>query len=98
MPSIEVKIVREGPDEAQESVFPEIGEDPSKIVHVPGETPWKVAILNGGMASGQPSIGLVIPLPDGWTLVAETSLASWSAVTIAARAAFPWAFQGGPLE
>lgn len=98
MPTIGVKIVREGPHEPQEPAFPDLAQDLDNVVHVSGETPWRVAVLNGGMSSGLPSIALVIPLPDGRTVLAETSLANWSAVTVAARAAFPEAFHGGPLD
>lgn len=96
MPTIEVKIVREGPHEDQEPVFPDLAQDRENVVHV--VRTWRVAVLNGGMSSGLPSVALAIPLPDGRTVIAETSLANWTAVTIAARAAFPEAFLGGPLE
>jgi len=35
---------------------------------------FKITALKGGMTSGRPSIGLVIPLEDGSFVFAETSL------------------------
>ena len=49
------------------------GVDPEKLVHV--TSPMKITCLPGGMASGAPSVGLVLTLPDGRTVLAETSLA-----------------------
>lgn len=49
------------------------GTPPDKIVHV--TDPITVAGLTGGMTSGKPSVALLVPLPDGRTVVAETSLA-----------------------
>jgi hypothetical protein len=48
------------------------GVDPDSVVHV--TTPLTVAPLAGGMASGSPSVMITCVLPDGRTLVAETSL------------------------
>lgn len=45
--------------------------DHSKIVHT--TEPIIVGTLRAGMQSGKDSVMLVIPLPDGHTLVAETS-------------------------
>lgn len=90
MPDVNAVIVREGDDPP----WPDI--DLDKIV-LP-DASWDVAILQAGMSSGLPSVMLRIELPDGTTMLAETSLALWSAVTIMARAAFPEAFAGGPLD
>lgn len=46
---------------------------PGTTVHV--LEPFTITALAGGMQSGKPSIALLIPLPDGRTVVAETSLA-----------------------
>jgi hypothetical protein len=69
----------------------------SKMVHLP-DAVWKVALLAEGMGSGLPSVALRLTLPDGTEVIAETSLAIWSSVTIAGRAKWPVAFAGGPLD
>lgn len=48
--------------------------DPAKFIHLDGETPLKIAFLEGGMASGKPSVAIGAPLPDGGYLIVETSL------------------------
>lgn len=90
MPDLGINIIRVGDDVP----WPDLDRD--ALVHLP-DSSWQVAIMERGMNSGLPSIALRILLPDGNTLVAETSLALWSSVTIAGRAAFPEAFEGGPL-
>jgi hypothetical protein len=46
--------------------------DPEKIIHL--KTPITVGALEGGMESGKPSIAFMFDLPDGRTVIAETSL------------------------
>lgn len=88
MPDIDIKIVRHG----DPPPWPELG----NAEHLATES-WKVVILEGGMDSGLPSIGLALEVPGVGTVIAQTSLAAWSGVTIAGRGAFPEAFRGGPL-
>lgn len=57
-----------------------------KLVHV--TAPLKVGALAGGMASGAPSIAIAVPLPDGRTVVAETSLALFLSAADAFRARY----------
>jgi hypothetical protein len=66
------------------------------VVHLP-DAVWHVAALEGGMTSGKVSLALRLDLPDGTTLVAETSLAAWIAATSTLRGRFPQAFVGTPL-
>ena len=45
-----------------------------KMIHLGNEAPPIVAyVLDGGMSSGKPSVMLRIDLPDGRTVLAETS-------------------------
>jgi len=62
------------------------------------ETPWDLVIAETGMNSGAPSIGLRMDLPQGYTLIAQTSLGAWLMATAAFRGAFPEAFAGTPFE
>lgn len=64
------------------------GIDRAKIVHV--TEPIKVAALKGGMQSGKPSVAFLIPLPDGKTLVAETSMELFHAAARGFAARFGW--------
>lgn len=48
--------------------------DKEKVVHLGnGTPPIQVGVLDAGMTSGRPSIGIRVDLPDGTTVVAETS-------------------------
>lgn len=75
------------------SVFPDgegIGErwEPIKgkeVIELHG--PTAVAALAGGMASGKPSVGLLLPLPDGRYALAQTSLALFLAAADVLKAA-----------
>jgi hypothetical protein len=95
MPSIDTVIVRKG----DAPPWSDVGSDRfGPVFHPDPEQSWKVAVLEEGMGSGLPSVALRFDLPDGTTMIAETSLAIWSSVTIMARGAFPEAFAGGPLD
>jgi hypothetical protein len=91
MPDISLSIVRAGSPPPWEDIatgglpFTDLGES------------WKVAVLERGMRSGDPSVALRLDLPDGRILIAQTSVAAWIAATAAMRGAFPEAFAGGPL-
>lgn len=91
MPAVNIKVAHDD----DEVAWPEINVE--NIVDVPDEAMWNVAIMEHGMGSGLPSVALNVRLPDGTEVVAQTSVAIWSSVTIAARGAFPEAFVGGPL-
>lgn len=88
MPVIDVSIIRDG----DPPPFPDI-QDP---IHLPDQ-PWRLAVIERGMSSGAPSLVIVIDLPDGKTVIAETSVAVWIAATAGMRGAFPEAFAGGPF-
>jgi ribose 1,5-bisphosphokinase PhnN len=90
MPAASIAIVEQG----DPPVWPDV--DRAKLEHVTG--PLAFAVLAEGMSSGLPSVAIRVDLEDGRTVVAETSLALLAGVVIAARARFPVAFAGGPLE
>jgi hypothetical protein len=89
MPSADIKILRKddpGP------AFPGRG-DPA----VPAQEHWEVAIIEDGMLSGKGSVGIGFFLGDGTYVMAQTSLAVFANIVVAARAAFPDQFADGPL-
>ena len=48
---------------------------------------WTLIRLRGGMTSGRSSLMLRIELPDGKTLLAQTSLGAWQMATAALKGA-----------
>lgn len=59
-----------------DGAFPELaGRD--DVIVVDNDSSWTVARLSAGMQSGAPSIVLRLELPDGRTVLAETSQALW---------------------
>lgn len=54
-----------------------------------GSPPIEMAVLEGGMVSGRPSVAFRFDLPDGRVLVAETSVANFLAVAAAVRGRYP---------
>jgi hypothetical protein len=70
MPAIVLKL--------EEPAWPELADKP--IVHLGNDAPAiQVAYLEGGMASGKPSVALRLDLPDGTIVVAETSFELFAA-------------------
>ena len=90
MPDANIKIVRYGDP-------PPFPADSDADLFVATDS-WKVAILEGGMSSGLPSVGLQLDVPGVGRVMAQTSLAMVTAIVLAGRGAFPEAFVGGPLE
>lgn len=95
MPSIDISIVK------RDSAPP--WDDVTGPIQIPPDEPWRIAIIEGGMQSGQASIALRLEVPDAdglgsSTVIAETSLSALIGVLAAARGAFPDAFVGGPFE
>lgn len=88
---------------ADEPAWPDLQDLSGELLHLGGETVWRLTALDDGMSSGAPSVALRFDLDphaaDGATvIVAETSLAAWIAATCALRGRFPDAFAGTPLE
>jgi hypothetical protein len=53
-----------------------------------------VAVLDGGMKSGRPSVAIRLDLPDGRTVVAETSARLFCVAARAIMAKHPELFEG----
>ena len=49
--------------------------------------PLDVTLLESGMASGSPSVGIAFELPDGRLVILQTSLALWEGASAAFRGA-----------
>lgn len=65
-----------------------------QFIHLGSDAPpMQVAVLDGGMASGQPSVGIRLDLPDGQTIVAETSARLFVCAARAIEAKFPDLFK-----
>lgn len=75
----------------EEPAWPELGQHPEKIIHV--TSGMAISGLAGGMGSGKPSVALRIDLPDGRSVIAETSLALLVMATRALVAKF-----GDPID
>lgn len=92
MPTMRVQILRR-----DDAVPWNVASDASLLLPDP-ETPWELVIAETGTNSGAPSIALRMDLPEGHTLIAQTSLGAWLMATAAFRGAFPEAFVGTPFE
>jgi hypothetical protein len=64
------------------------GVNPATVIHV--RDPFTIAVLPAGMGSGKESVSIIIPLPDGDTVVAETSLQLFQAAAKAFAAKYGW--------
>lgn len=76
-----------------DNAWPDIRD--KEIIHLAnGSPPISVAVLNGGLASGRPSIAIRIDLPDGRTVVAETTARLFCGAARAIMAKYPDLFVG----
>ncbi len=64
------------------------GTDPADVIHVQEQI--TIACLPGGMGSGKESVSILITLPDGRTVLAETSLQLFQATARAFAARYGW--------
>ena len=69
MPSIDVRYLKVG----EPPPFPDV--DP--VVH-DNQGDWTAVVIESGMESGQPSVALMVPTPQG-TVILETSLLAFQA-------------------
>lgn len=70
-----------------EGAFADLAGKEDKVIHLTG--PFVVAALEGGMkGSGAPSVAIRIDLPDGRTVIQETSLKLWYTATRALKGKF----------
>lgn len=77
-----------------EPVWPEL--EPAEIIHLANDAPAiQVAVLEGGMKSGLPSLALRLDLPDGKIVIAETSARLFCTAARAILARFPNLFEDG---
>ena len=60
------------------------------VIHIAGESPpLQVAVLDGGLVSGRPSVAIRADLPDGRTVVVETSARLFVTAAQAIHARYP---------
>lgn len=79
-----------------DGAFADLSKEPEKAVFVPADSPIHVALLDGGMMSGRPSVAIRLDLPDGKSVVAQTSARLFVAAARAIMARHPDLFQDGP--
>lgn len=88
MPSMTIKLP------GSEPVWPEL--QPAEIIHLANDAPAiQVAVLDGGMRSGLPSLALRLDLPDGKIVIAETSARLFCTAARAILARYPHLFEDG---
>lgn len=73
-----------------DNAWPDLRDKP--IIHV--KEAMSAAVLEGGMVSGLPSVALRIELPNGETVVAETSARLFCTAAKAIMAKYPKLFEG----
>ena len=61
-------------------------DDPRLIQAMGNDTSWQMTLLEGGMQSGDYSVGIRLDLPDGRVVVAETSWALLKTAHLALKA------------
>lgn len=75
-----------------DNAWPDLG-DGRKLHHI--KSGMAVALLDGGMSSGKPSVAIRIDLPDGSAVVAETSARLFCSAAKAFMAKHPDLFYDG---
>jgi hypothetical protein len=69
-----------------DGAFADLADKPQEqILKLPDGWPIQIATLDGGMASGNPSVMIRIDLPDGKVVLAETSVKLWQMCAAAMR-------------
>ncbi len=83
---IEMTVILEG-----DNAWPDLRDKP--LIHLANNAPpIQVAVLDAGMTSGHPSVAIRIDLPDGQTVMAETSARLFVSAGRAIEAKFPGLF------
>lgn len=85
-----MKIIMDG-----DGCWPDLKLGGRPVIHT--TDPIEVALLRGGMKSGKASVGIRINLEDGRTVIAETSLALFTAAADAFRARLDEETKGGGI-
>jgi len=96
MPETDLRLLRHGDEPPWTDVLAS-----RTLLELDDTTTWHVAVIDGGMTSGLPSVALRLDFDLGEepvSLITQTSLHSLIAIVVAARGAFPDAFAGGPFE
>lgn len=76
-----------------DSAWPDLQSKP--FIHLGNGAPAiEVAVLENGLASGRPSVALRLELPDGQTVVAETTARLFCTAARAIQAKYPDLFEG----
>lgn len=74
-----------------DNAWPELAD--KEVIHLgQGAPAIQVAVLNGGMASGRPSVAIRVDLPDGRHVIAETSARLFCSAGRAILARYPGLF------
>ena len=69
-----------------DGAFEDLKGKEDKVIYLTGA--FTVSALEGGMKSGGPSVAIRIDLPDGRTVIQETSLKLWYTATRALKGKF----------
>jgi hypothetical protein len=73
-----------------DSIWPELVGKEDSIIHLANDAPAiQIATLDGGMASGKPSVTIRVDLPDGKHVLAETSARVFCTAARAIMAKYP---------
>jgi hypothetical protein len=76
-----------------DNAWPDLQNKP--VIHLANDAPpIQVAMLEGGLASGRPSVAIRIDLPDGQTVIAETTARLFCSAARAIMAKYPDLFVG----
>jgi hypothetical protein len=85
MPSLTLKLNGDG-------AWPDLRVKP--FVHLRDDGPAiEIAVLNSGMSSGRPSVAIRLDLPDGTTVLAQTSARLFCSAGRAIAARYPALFE-----
>ncbi len=73
-----------------DGAWPDLDSRQEDVIHLANDAVIEVAMLEGGMSSGLPSVAFRFDLPDGRVVVAETSWRLFAAAARAAALQFGW--------
>jgi hypothetical protein len=76
-----------------DGAFADLKENMESLVSVPADSPINVALLDRGMASGRPSVAIRLDLPDGKSVIAQTSARLFVTTARAIMARYPDLFE-----
>jgi hypothetical protein len=86
---ISMNIIMQG-----DNCWPDLADD-KVVIHLgEGSKPIQVAVLDGGLKSGRPSVAIRTDLPDGTVVIAETTARLFVTAARAVLAKYPDLFEG----